>query len=261
MLAFLALANWDTNLFFVSILWWQLTGAIGISVGLHRQLTHRSFDTNPSVLFFHLVMAQLAGQAGPITWATVHRAHHKHSDSEFDPHSPLLGFWHAHLGWILNDQLRERIPDLKNPAADLAKNSMIQFFEKYHWFGILLQGLVLYAMGGWSWVLWLWGFRLALVLNSAWAVNSICHMWGSRNYETSDLSKNNLVLALLTAGEGYHNNHHSRPHYPIMAHQLWEFDLGGLYIKMLIRLGLAKSKWLEVVSLPPPISGTEHGVH
>ncbi len=244
-MALAALVNWDTQLFLVSILWWQITGAIGVSVGLHRQFTHRSFESHPSILIFHLIMAHLAGQAGPLTWVSVHRAHHKYSDTELDPHSPLRGFWHAHWGWLLNLEFREKIPELKLPLRDLESNKAFQFFEKYHWYGIALQALILFAIGGMPWLLWLWAFRLCLLLNSAWAVNSVGHIWGTRNHNTGDLSRNNLFLAILTAGEGYHNNHHSKPHAPIMAHRKGEFDLGGLYIKLLVKLGLAKSKWLE----------------
>jgi fatty-acid desaturase len=256
-LAALALFSWDLKLFAASVIWWQVTGAIGVSVCLHRQLTHRSFDSHPSVLVFHLILAQLAGQAGPLTWASVHRAHHKYSDTPLDPHSPLLGFWHAHWGWLFNRKLRESIPELKLPLRDLEQNKWIRFFEKFHWHGIALQFIVLFLLGGWPWVLWLWGFRLFIILNSSWAVNSIGHVWGYRNHETGDLSKNNLFLAILTAGEGYHNNHHSRPHSPIMAHRKGEFDPGGWYVKLLVRLGLAKSKWLE----GPIESTSEKAIH
>lgn len=241
----MALINWDLKLCLAALVWWQVTGAIGVSVGLHRQFAHRSFESHPAILVFHLLAAHLAGQAGPLTWVRVHRAHHKYSDGELDPHSPLRGFWHAHWGWLLNLEFREKIPDLKLSLKDLESNKWIQFFEKYHWYGMALQFAGLYFLGGWSWVFWLWGFRLFLVLNSAWAVNSVGHTWGYRNHETDDLSKNSLLLALLTAGEGYHNNHHFRPYSPVMAHQKGEFDLGGWYVKLLVQMGLAKSKWLE----------------
>lgn len=228
------------NYFFLSIILWQFLGTIGISVCYHRGITHRSYKSNNVIKIFHLCVALLAGQAGPITWATVHRIHHKYSDTEKDIHSPIAGFWQAHLGWIFQREKRKTMPEFKNPDKDLASDPTLRIFEKAFYPGLLLSLFLLYYLGGLAVFLWFGCFRLCLTLHSSWAVNSFGHILGYRNFETKDNSKNSKLLALISGGEGFHNNHHKRPNSPKMSYHPGEFDLGYLYLKVLHYLKLVE---------------------
>lgn len=238
LLAFVFYFSWVN--FLLAILAWQVLSTIGISVCYHRQITHRSFSTNRVVKIFHLFCAMLSGQAGPVVWAHVHRIHHKYSDLDNDPHSPKEGFWSGHLGWIFNQEKRKDIEDFQNIPKDLLLDKDIQFFQKIHYPALIVLFVVLYQIGGASLMFWQGCFRITLTLHSAWIINSASHLWGYRNYETKDNSRNSKLLALFTAGEGFHNNHHARQSSPNLAHRKGEFDLGYLYIKILSKIGLAK---------------------
>lgn len=237
--AFIFYFTWSN--FLLAILAWQLLSTIGISVCYHRQITHRAFHTGRILKIFHLFCALLSGQAGPIVWSHVHRIHHKYSDLEQDPHSPNHGFWAGHLGWIFNQESRSTTADFKEIPKDLVLDKDIQFFQKIHYPALILIFIVLYFIGGLSLMLWQGCFRIALTLHSAWIINSSGHLWGYRNYDTKDNSRNSKLLALLTAGEGFHNNHHAKQSSPNMGHKSDEFDLGYLYIKLLVLIGAAKT--------------------
>lgn len=230
-----ALFYFDLKYFLVSLLLWQLFGSIGIVVGYHRQLAHRTFESSPWILFWHLLCGALAGQAGPISWARVHRAHHRFADTENDPHSPTKGFWYGHFGWLL------RLSSPKFNMADLESNPLIVFFEKAFFPLLILQLFLFWVIAGVPGLLWLGFFRIVLTLHSAWAINSLGHLFGYRNFETPDNSRNSFWLALFTAGEGYHNNHHQFPASAKTAHFSGEVDFAWGYIVVLEKLGLVKS--------------------
>lgn len=184
----------------------------------------------------------LSGQAGPIVWSHIHRLHHRHSDTRFDPHSPIDGFWAGHLGWMFKQEQRREIPGFDNIPKDLTNDPDIVFFQKIHYPALILIFAFLYFIGGMPLMLWQGCFRITLTLHSAWIINSFSHLWGYRNFETADNSTNSKILSLFTAGEGLHNNHHFKQTAVNLAFKPGEFDLGYLYIKTLMILGLAQSR-------------------
>jgi len=179
----------------------------------------------------------LAGQAGPILWAHVHRIHHKYSDKDNDPHSPKNGLIRAHFGWIFEQNQRSKNSDFKVVPKDLADDKILCFFQRLHFPALIIVFFLLYYFGGIEWFLWLGCFRVTLTLHSAWVINSLGHFWGYQNYETKDHSKNNKIIALLTAGEGFHNNHHFMPNSINMGHKKGEIDIAYYYILLLKKLG------------------------
>lgn len=240
LIAFVSYFSW--TYFFYSLVLWQLLSTIGISVCYHRQITHKSFSTGKVLKNIHLFCALLSGQAGPLVWAHVHRVHHRHSDEDLDPHSPKAGFWSGHLGWIVNDEKRKDNADLKKLPKDLLNDFEVMLFQKIHYPVLALLFIFLYAFLGVEGLLWFGCFRITLTLHSAWIINSSGHLWGYQNFDNGDKSRNSKLLALLTAGEGLHNNHHAMPSSAKLSYHKGEFDLGYMYIKSLERLGLAKIK-------------------
>ena len=167
---------------------WQLFAFIGLSVCLHRQVTHRAFRCTRTLELVHLTFACIAGQAGPITWASLHRAHHKHADTDSDIHSPNAGFWSAHAGWLLRTGERTRRDALKTPPADLCGNAVLLAFERAHFPAQILVFVLLYVAGGWAALCWLGCVRVVLTLHTAWSINSVSHIYGYRNHATPDNS-------------------------------------------------------------------------
>lgn len=244
--------TWSGLVVFGSL--YVITG-LGITLGYHRLLTHRSFQTNKVIEFLLTLSGVLANQDGPLTWVGTHRKHHTHSDEPEDPHSPEHGFWWAHFGWWMRPEPRDPNRTLFN-VKDLARDPMHRMFERLHWlFPILLAGL-LYAGGelwswlgsgttlgsgsGLSWVLWGVAARTVFVYHATWLVNSAAHKWGYRGFNTSDKSRNLWWVALVTFGEGWHNNHHA--HQRSAAHGLrwWEVDITYMIIRSMAWMGLAR---------------------
>jgi stearoyl-CoA desaturase (delta-9 desaturase) len=170
----------------------------------------------------------------------MHRVHHRFSDTDRDPHDSTKGFWHSHvLHLFVQDEIESNQSHLETYAPDLMKEPYLRFLNRH---GTLLAVLVLpvlYAIGGWSWLLWGGFFRVAATWNVMWLVNSASHMWGYRNYETNDRTRNSWWVGLLAAGEGWHNNHHAQPSCAAHGHRPWEFDLSYAFIRAFERLGLA----------------------
>ncbi len=233
-----------------------LTGAIGITLGYHRLLTHRSFRTPRWFEYLLTVIGTTAWQGGPVTWVGTHRIHHKHSDQPDDPHSPRHGFTWAHVLWCLHREPQGRRP--ADAARDLTRDPFMRLIDRFFWVAqFLLAGLL--AAGGWaagaigldgsalSWLVWAVCVRTVFVYHATWLVNSASHTWGYRNYDTSDGSKNLWWVGLLAFGEGWHNNHHA--HQRSAAHGLRWFELDLTYwtIRLLRLVGLARQ-----VVLPPP---------
>jgi stearoyl-CoA desaturase (delta-9 desaturase) len=220
---------------------------IGMTVGYHRLLTHRSFQTPRVVEYALTALGGLANQGGPLSWVAVHRVHHLHSDAEGDPHSPRDGLWWAHLLWWW-----PRVPALDDPARyerhvpDLARDPVHRLLQRYHLvLPLALTGL-LFVLGqawagvGLSWVLWGIFVRTALLYHATWAVNSATHRWGYRNYATRDGSTNLWWVALLALGEGWHNNHHAFPRSARHGLRWWELDVSYWAIRLLGLVGLAR---------------------
>ena len=213
-----------------------LTG-LGVTVGYHRMLTHRSFETGPVVRAVFLALAAMAVQGKAIDWAANHLKHHAFSDQEGDPHSPLEGFFHAHVGWLFSAPPADR----ERYAKRLQNDPVTAFFDRTFllWVGVGL--LVPYLIAGWDGLLWGGFVRITVVNHVTWAVNSVCHTFGDRPFDIKDQSRNNWLVGLLAFGEGWHHNHHA---FPAMAYHgmNWrQFDLSAIVIKLLSRVGLARN--------------------
>jgi fatty-acid desaturase len=213
---------------------------VGIGMGYHRLLTHRGYQVPRCVEHLLAVCATLSLEGGPLVWVTTHRVHHRHTDRPGDPHSPHEGGWWSHAGWVIHGAGANAEPALlAKYAPDLIKDDFYRWLNRYHWVPLTLLGFVLLAVGGWRLVLWGIFLRVTLGLHATWLVNSATHMWGSRRFETRDDSRNSWWVALLTGGEGWHNNHHA---YPVSArHGLawYEFDPNYYGIWIMGQLGLA----------------------
>jgi len=211
-----------------------LTG-IGTGVGYHRLLTHRSFETRPSIKLILLALGAMALPTRPLDFAANHLKHHAFADREGDPHSPLDGLFHAHLGWIL----AASPPDRERYCKKLLADPVVVFVDRtaVFWFGL---GLVIpFLVAGWPGLLWGGLIRCGYHNHVTFAVNSICHTFGTRPFATNDESRNNWLLGLLAFGEGWHNNHHA---FPAMAYHGMGWrqpDFNGLVIRALAALGLA----------------------
>ena len=208
---------------------------LGMTVGYHRFLAHRSFETRPSVEGVLLVLGAMSMPARPLDFAAYHLQHHAHADHEGDPHSPRDGLLHAHIGWTLS---RNR-PDRAFYCRHLAGDPVIAFVDRttLWWFGL---GLLLpFAIDGWRGFLWGGLVRMALQNHATFAVNSICHAFGSRPFVTRDRSRNNLIIAVWALGEGWHNNHHAFPSAAYHGIGWRQPDVSGFLIRALARTGLA----------------------
>jgi stearoyl-CoA desaturase (delta-9 desaturase) len=238
-----------------------LITAMGVTVGYHRLLTHRAFQTTPWLERTLAVMGSLSVQGSVLDWVADHRKHHAHADEEGDPHSPhvghgsgVKGLWHAHTGWLLETQGQA---DWKRYARDLYEDpAMKRIGRRFPWLvlatlviptvlGFVLHGFTLGgALRG-----YIWGglVRIFLVHHVTWSVNSVCHYFGRRRFATDDESRNVFWLALPSLGESWHHNHHAFPRSARHGLRWWEFDLTGLIITGLERVGLA---W-NVVRISP----------
>lgn len=236
-----------SGLALVVVLHW-LCGGIGICLGYHRLLTHASFLTPRWMKRTIAAIGCLAGEGPPMMWVANHRLHHARSDQEGDPHSPRDGGWWSHVFWLaFKVGGKDQAEYFRKWAPDLYRDKVIRMMD-YAFIPLnLLMSLVImgagYWFGGWplavSWLVWGVAIRMVFVLHSTWLVNSASHMWGYRNYETRDDSRNNWWVALLTYGEGWHNNHHAHPRMAKHGHKWWEFDITFLTIRMLQYCGLA----------------------
>ncbi len=238
--------NWHVFIAAV-VLYWLATG-LGISMGYHRLLTHRSYRVPLFLEYFFAVLGTLTLEGGPISWVATHRIHHQKPDRPGDPHSPRDGRFWAHAGWILlGEANHSSTRKVSKYAPDLAKHRFYVWLNNYHWVPLVVLALLLYAAGGFP--LFLWGICLRVVfgLHTTWLVNSATHMWGSRRFLTRDDSRNNWWVALLTFGEGWHNNHHAYPTSARHGLAWYEFDPSWILLKALRRLGIAKS--VQIVNI------------
>lgn len=213
--------------------------AIGITVGFHRMLTHRSFETHPLVRFLLLAGGSLGLQGDPLFWASTHLQHHAHSDEEDDPHSPVRSLFHAHLGWLLAGFL----PRPETYGRWLMKDRMVMFFHRTYLLWIVLSFGIPFVLGGWTGLLWGGLVRIFLTHHVTWSVNSICHTFGRRDFDTRDKSRNQWVVGVFALGEGWHNNHHAFPRSAFHGLRWWQVDMSAYLIMGLERLGLAHSVW------------------
>jgi stearoyl-CoA desaturase (delta-9 desaturase) len=223
------------------VLYYFATG-LGISMGYHRLHTHRSYRVPKWMEYFFAVCGTLTLEGGPIFWVATHRLHHQFSDQPGDPHSPRDGAFWSHVGWILFGETNHNNTRVMSKyAPDLARDRFYVWLNNYHWIPVVILTGVLYAIGGIPLVLWGNFLRIVFGLHATWLVNSATHMFGSRRFPIRDDSRNTWWVALISFGEGWHNNHHAHPTSARHGLAWYEFDPSWLLIKALRRLGLAKS--------------------
>ncbi|WP_202224269.1 acyl-CoA desaturase [Okeania sp. KiyG1] len=214
-----------------------ITGGLGITLGFHRMVTHRSFKTPKWLEYFLVFCGTLACEGGVCDWVGLHRIHHLHSDNEQDPHDSHRGFWWSHMGWMLHNlPIRSEVPRYTKDIADDPVYKFLQanFIPIQFAFGILL-----FLVGGWSFVVWGIFFRIVAVFHCTWLVNSATHKFGYRTYDAGDDSTNCWWVAVLTYGEGWHNNHHAFQYSARHGLQWWEIDTTWMMIQLLQAFGLA----------------------
>ena len=239
--ALLAPFTFTWSAFWLFIIFQFLTGLLGITLCYHRLLAHRSFYVPKWLEYVLTYFGCLALQGGPIKWVATHRVHHAFSDRPQDPHSPTRGFWWAHILWLFAfDEVLDHPAKCQRYAPELARDRVHQFLEKTNVWHTFILGIVLFAVGGLPWLVWGLFFRTAFVYHVTWLVNSAAHLWGYQSYNTNEGSRNNWWVALLSYGEGWHNNHHAYLHSAAHGLRWWEFDITYVTIRLLAWLGLAK---------------------
>jgi stearoyl-CoA desaturase (delta-9 desaturase) len=232
----------------LAVLLWWISGSLGIGMGYHRLLTHRGYKTPKWVEYGLTLCGTLALEGGPIAWVSTHRIHHQNTDKEGDPHSPRDGGLWAHMGWILTGKATHSVsPALLPYVPDLRKDKFQVWISRWHWAPATVLALIILAVLGWQCLLWGVFLRTVVGLHATWLVNSATHMWGSRRFLTPDTSKNSLWVAMLTFGEGWHNNHHAHPQSPRHGLAWYEIDLNWCGIRALRLVGLARD-----LKLPSP---------
>tara|TARA_R110002049_G_scaffold46487_1_gene135130 strand:- start:76233 stop:77222 length:990 start_codon:yes stop_codon:yes gene_type:complete len=263
LVALLAFLPWTFTYLFtwsgftLAVLGHFVFGMMGITIGYHRLLTHRGF-TCPKWLERGLAILGMCNlQDSPARWVAIHRMHHQHSDHQPDPHSPLVDFLWGHVGWVVcRNRDLDRTSHYERYVRDLLRDPFYLHLERRAgWFFIFLGHAVLItlagALFGWavgdsplryatSWAVWAVAVRTMFVLHGTWAVNSLAHVFGYRNYETRDASRNNWLVSLWSHGEGWHNNHHAEPRAAAHGHRWWEFDMSWRVIQLMEMMGLAK---------------------
>ena len=207
-----------------------------VTAGYHRYFSHRSFKTSRAFQFILAFLAMTSSQKGILWWAAHHRAHHQYSDTEEDIHSPLQsGFWYSHVGWILSDRYDET--DLPR-VRDLERFPELRWLNRWFLVPPLTLAVVLFLIGGWGALVW--GFFVSTVLlwHGSFLVNSLSHVFGRRRYQTDDTSRNSFLIALVTMGEGWHNNHHRYMSSARQGFFWWEIDATFYVLRVLSWLGI-----------------------
>jgi stearoyl-CoA desaturase (delta-9 desaturase) len=256
--------NWTQVILFFAMMW---STAFGITVGYHRLATHRAFATGPVLRYTFCALGSMAAQGPVIEWAGAHRKHHQHSDDHDDPHSPhahargtwgsgilgvLRGFYHSHMGWLFIGRQKGLGRYTRDLQGDPVLVAASLHFKYWVVAGLIIPaiigGLVTMSWSG-AFLGFLWGglVRAFFVHHVTWSVNSVCHLWGTRPFKTTDESRNNAIVGVLAMGEGWHNNHHAFPTSARHGLRWWQFDPSWILIRTLALLGLA---WR--IKLPDP---------
>ncbi len=214
-----------------------VTGCLGVTLGWHRLVSHRSFQTPKWLEYLLVLFGTLSLQRGPIWWVGLHRHHHVHSDEATDHHDSNKGFWWSHMQWMFYEVPAEK--EVDRFTKDIADDPVYKFLNKYFLLPQIALGVVLYLIGGWPFVVWGIFVRLITVYHCTWLVNSATHKFGYRTYDAGDKSTNCWWVALLTYGEGWHNNHHAFQYSARHGLKWWEFDMTWMIIRLLQSVGLA----------------------
>ncbi|HKO98217.1 MAG TPA: fatty acid desaturase [Pyrinomonadaceae bacterium] len=237
---FLAFWYWPRRVDMILFVSLYLITTFAIGIGYHRLLTHRGF-ASPRWLRRILAWAGAAAlQGGPARWTAIHRRHHQMADKGGDPHSPLMGFFHAHVGWIMKKDAKEG-SDYRTLVPDVSGDDpwlRILDYKLLFTMPWVLTGIVCFAIAGWRGVLWGTVMRTLALWHLTWCINSVCHVLGKQPNRTRDESRNVWWLGLLTLGEGWHNNHHARPSAAIHGWLWYQVDISGYAIRLLARLGI-----------------------
>jgi stearoyl-CoA desaturase (delta-9 desaturase) len=245
-------------------------GTLGINLCYHRLLAHRAFECSSRLEHFLALLGICCLQDTPVHWVAAHRLHHQHSDEQSDPHSPKAGFFWSHIGWLWRENSElDRFEMLSHYVKDLLRDRFYVRLERRSFLvAISLAQCALFflagaaigwlsggrpeeaALGGASMLVWGVFVRTVLVWHITWSVNSVTHLWGYRRYDTSESSRNNWLIGVLSNGEGWHNNHHAQPRAAAHGHRWWELDVTYLTIRWLAMLGLV---WDVVPVTPNPM--------
>lgn len=213
-----------------------LVRMFAITAGYHRYFSHRSYKTSRAFQFFLALLGTMSMQNGPLWWASWHRRHHRFSDGTNDPHSAKNGgLYHSHIGWFLDGSGEN--PDLSN-VRDLSRFPELRWLERYKWIPLVAYGVFCFGIAGLGGLFWGFFLSTIVLLHATACINSLAHVWGSRRFPTDDDSRNNAFLAVLTLGEGWHNNHHHKMSSTRQGVAWWELDVSYLILRVLASLGL-----------------------
>ncbi|KAI3455312.1 hypothetical protein Pfo_011975 [Paulownia fortunei] len=229
--------NWGA--FWAAVGLYVITGLLGITLSFHRNLTHRSFKLPKWLEYFFAYCGVQALQGSPIDWVSTHRYHHQFCDSEKDPHSPIEGFWFSHMIWLFYTKTVVERCGEPNNVGDLEKQPFYKFLQSTYIVHPMALGALLYALGGFPYIVWGMGVRIVWVYHITWLVNSACHVWGKQAWNTGDLSRNNWWVAVLAFGEGWHNNHHAFEYSARHGLEWWQIDMTWYVVRLLQAIGLA----------------------
>ncbi|KAM0046002.1 putative fatty acid desaturase domain, acyl-CoA desaturase [Helianthus debilis subsp. tardiflorus] len=239
LLALFAPFTFTWGAFWAGFTTYVLCGMFGITLSYHRNLAHHSFKLPKWLEYIFAYLGVLSFQRDPIFWVSMHRYHHQFVDSEKDPHSPIFGFWFSHMGWIFDSgYIFEKYQERKN-VEDLKNQAFYRFIKRTYILHPFAFATLIYVFGGFTYLVWvvgvvaIWGYHMTFLVNSA------CHIWGNQTWNTGDLSKNNWWVALVTFGEGWHNNHHAFEYSARLGLEWWQIDFCWYVIRLLEAIGLA----------------------
>ena len=231
--------SWQNLIAFLIVYWVVIS--LGVGLGWHRLLTHRSFKAPKWLEYTLTVFGSMSLQDPSNNWVATHRIHHAFTEKEGDPHSTRHGFWWAQSGWILwGTGLDHDEPTMKRYVPDLLKDRFHVLISRYFYVPLIISAIILFAVGGWTMVVWGVFLRTVIGWHTTWFVNSLAHLYGKRPHETTDDSTNNWFVAILTFGEGWHNNHHAFPTSARHGLKWYQFDMNWITIRVFERLGWAE---------------------
>ncbi|KAI3737571.1 hypothetical protein L2E82_27578 [Cichorium intybus] len=239
LLSLFAPFTYSSDAFCFAFSMWVACGIFGVTLSYHRNLAHQSLKLPKWLEYTFAYLGVLSFQRDPIFWVSIHRFHHQHVESEKDPHSPTFGFWYSHMGWLFDSgYIIEKYKE-RNNVEDLKSQVFYRFIQKTYMLHISALAVLIYAYGGFTYLVWAVGVAPTWGYHTTFLVNSACHVWGNQTWDTGDLSKNNWWVALVTFGEGWHNNHHAFEYSARHGLEWWQIDFCWYMIMFLEAIGLA----------------------
>ncbi|XP_024972106.1 palmitoyl-monogalactosyldiacylglycerol delta-7 desaturase, chloroplastic-like [Cynara cardunculus var. scolymus] len=245
--------------FWTAFVGYVLSTMFGISISYHRNLAHRSFKLPKWLEYSFAYIGVQTAQRDPIYWVSIHRYHHQYVDKNKDAHSPIYGLWFSHMGWLFDSSIIMENYQKRSNVEDLKSQSFYRFIKRTYVWHVLGFAAIVYALGGFPYLVWVIGVRLTCTYHVIFMVNSVCHTWRKRSWKSTDLSKNNWWMAILSFGEGWHNNHHAFESSAKFGLEWWQFDFGWCVIRFLEALGLATNVKLptEAQKLKKSLTSTD----